>query len=109
MTVIGRVELIDQVAARSGVARATAALAIDALLECVGDALRAGDLVRITGFGTFRAVETKERLGHDPRTKEPLTIPPGRRVLFSSGSRLRQLVLSDGLSDERRALGHPPK
>jgi DNA-binding protein HU-beta len=96
MSVIGRGELASQLAERTGLSNVDAARAIGALLECIAESLHAGDTVRLTGFGTFRVAETKERPGHDPRTGAPLTIPAGRRVLFSSSSRIKLSALVAG-------------
>ena len=37
------------------------------------------------GFGTFVAIDTKERATANPRTGEKITIPAGRRVKFKAG------------------------
>ena len=93
MAQIAKGELAGLVAERAGLTGADSTRAIGALLDCISEALRRGDSVRLTGFGTFRVSETSERHGHDPRTKEPIIIPAGRRVLFSPGSRLRGAAL----------------
>ncbi len=95
MALIAKGELAGLVADRAGLTTADSARVMGAVLECIAEALRRGDSVRLTGFGTFRVTETKEHPGHDPRTKEPLVIPAGKRVLFSPGSKLRGAALAD--------------
>ncbi len=95
MALIAKGELASLVAERAGLTTTDSARAIGAVLECIEQALRRGDSVRLTGFGTFRVTETKEHRGHDPRTLEPIVIPAGKRVLFSPGSQLRGSALAD--------------
>jgi len=100
MALIAKGELVGLVADRAGLSDADSARVIGVLLECISEALTRGDSVRLTGFGTFRVTDTSERRGHDPRTGEILTIPPGKRVLFSAGSRLRGSVLGEARAGE---------
>lgn len=91
--VIGKGELVGQVAERAGLSSAEAGRAVAALLECIAESLCSGDQVRLTGFGTFRVADTSERAGHDPRTGGPIVIPAGKRVLFSASARLRSTLV----------------
>ena len=100
MALIAKGDLAGLLAERTGLTSADSTKAITAVLELVAEALRRGDSVRLTGFGTFRVAETSERTGHHPRTKEPIVIPAGRRVLFSPGSQLRGAALGDGDTSE---------
>jgi DNA-binding protein HU-beta len=62
--------------------------AVDALFATVADALRRGETVELTGFGSFSVVETAARTGRNPRTGEPLAISAGRRVRFKPSKSL---------------------
>lgn len=95
MASIAKRELAGLFAEKTGLSMAESSRMIETLLECIAESLERGDTVRLTGFGSFRVIDTSERLGHDPRTGAPLTIPPGRRVQFSPGSHLRGLALAD--------------
>jgi nucleoid DNA-binding protein len=95
MASIAKGDLAGLVAEKADLTVAESTRLISALLESICEALQKGDSVRLTGFGTFRVTDTRERPGHDPRTGEPLTIAPGKRVLFSPGSRLRRAALVD--------------
>ncbi len=95
MALIAKGELTGLVAQRLDLSSADSARVVGAVLECISDALRRGDAVRLTGFGTFRVTETSRRPGHDPRTLEPITIPAGKRVVFSPGSQLRGAALCE--------------
>lgn len=92
MAVIGKGELASRVAEHGGFSAAQANKALNAVLDTIAESLKEGDEVRLTGFGTFRVTETKERVGRNPRTGESMRIPPGRRVGFSASSRLSESV-----------------
>jgi DNA-binding protein HU-beta len=89
---IGKTELAQQVAEQAGLSRSQANKAVDAVLDTITTSLQQGEEVRLTGFGSFRVTETKERTGRNPRTGETLNIAAGRRPTFTAGSRLKQTV-----------------
>lgn len=90
--VIGKTELANQIAQDTGLNKSQATRALDAALNAISSALGQGEEVRLTGFGTFRVSDTKERTGRNPRTGEPLNISAGRRPGFTAGSRLKEAV-----------------
>jgi nucleoid DNA-binding protein len=62
--------------------------AADALFATFAEALRQGERVGLTGFGSLSVVETKARTGRNPRTGESVDIPPGRRIRFKPSKSL---------------------
>lgn len=92
MAVIGKGDLASRVADKAGLSGAQANKALNAMLDSIAESLETGQEVRLTGFGTFRLVETKERIGRNPRTGETIVIPPGRRVSFTASPRLAESV-----------------
>ena len=85
-------QLIEAVAADSGLTKTDSALAIDSLLGTVTKTLKKGDEVIITGFGKFSVVKRGARNGVNPRTGERITIPGGKVPRFSAGSALKAKV-----------------
>lgn len=67
-------ELIDAVATELKLSRTDAARAIDAVLGCIGNGLRADAKVNIAGFGTFVRKTRAARMGINPATREPIEI-----------------------------------
>ncbi len=95
MTVVGKGELASRIAEKAGLSTAQANKALNTVLDSIADSLEKGDEVRLTGFGTFRVAETKERTGRNPRTGEPLKIPAGRRISFSASSKLTEGIKAE--------------
>jgi DNA-binding protein HU-beta len=89
---MNRHELIDRVALAAELPRPVAARAVDAALEAIEGSLRAGEAVRLTGFGTFRVAQYTGRSGVNPRTGERIEVPTTAVPRFTAGVRLKQAV-----------------
>jgi DNA-binding protein HU-beta len=90
-----KAELIDAVAKKSGLTKKDSDAAVTALISAVTESLAAGENVALTGFGTFEARERAGRTGVNPRTKEPLEIPPSRLPAFKAGKQLKEAVAAE--------------
>lgn len=71
-----------QLAAERGTTLKAALETVNTLLDILTTAVKEGDDIKLTGFATFRVVDTKEIKGRNPITGEPLIIPAGRKVKF---------------------------
>ena len=68
-------ELIDAVAAKTGVSKKDAGAVVDAALNEIVTALANDDAVQIAGFGTFETRKREARTGINPKTKEKIVVP----------------------------------
>ena len=89
---MNKTQLIDAVAADSGLTKADSARAIESLLDTVTRTLKKGDEVSITGFGKFSVVKRAARQGVNPRTGERVKIKASKAPKFSAGAGLKQAV-----------------
>jgi DNA-binding protein HU-beta len=85
-------ELIDAVSGKTGMAKADATRAVDAVLDTITDALKAKDTVAIVGFGTFAVKTRAARAGRNPRTRETIQIPASQVPGFKAGKALKDAV-----------------
>lgn len=85
-------ELIAAVAERSGLTKKDSEKAVNAVIECIQDALAQGDKVAIIGFGTFEVRERGARTGRNPQTGEVINIPSSRVPAFKAGKILRDSI-----------------
>lgn len=85
-------ELVDQVAARTGMKKKDASAAVDAVLATIQDTLGNKEEVSLVGFGTFDIRERGQRMGRNPRTGEQITIPASTACVFRPGRKLREAV-----------------
>ena len=85
-------ELVEAVAADTGVGRSAAGAAVDAVLEALSSSLAAGESVTVPGFGTFEVRERAARTGRNPRTGAAIEIAASRVPVFRAGKALRDAV-----------------
>lgn len=89
---MNKTDLVNAVAAKSGLSKKNSEAAINAFIASVEDALKAGEKVVLVGFGTFEVRERAERKGRNPQTKEEITIPATKAPVFKAGKGLKKIV-----------------
>jgi integration host factor subunit beta len=67
-------------------------LAVNTVIDYIGNHLAKGGRVEIRGVGSFSARTRPPRLGHDPRTGEKVHVPEKRVLYFRPGTELRERV-----------------
>jgi len=60
------------------------------LFAIIGAALKKGDAVSISGFGSFKLVQRKARKGRNPRTGQGIQIPASKAVKFTASKALKE-------------------
>ncbi|MFK7866863.1 MAG: HU family DNA-binding protein [Alphaproteobacteria bacterium] len=85
-------ELINAVADQAGLTKADSTKAVNAVFDVISGSLAKKDEVRLVGFGTFAVAHRKATTGHNPRTREPMTIPASNQPKFKPGKTLKDLV-----------------
>lgn len=84
--------LIDQVAKKTGLAKTQAKKSLDAILETITSALKKGDSLTLTGFGTFKTYKRQARTGRNPQTGASIRIPAATVPKFKAGKALKAAV-----------------
>ncbi len=84
-----KAELIETVASKVDLPRAVAERAVSTMFDEVTEALKQGDKVNISGFGTFSVSERKARTGRNPKTGETIQIAASRAAKFKAGKTLK--------------------
>ena len=87
-------DLIDQVAAETGLSKKDAGQAIDAVVDAISGALAKGEKVSLIGFGTFETRKRAAREGRNPQTGKAIKIPAKTVPVFRPGKALRERVAS---------------
>lgn len=91
---MNKTELIEKIAANSGLTKADAGRALAATLEAVVATVAAGDSVSLIGFGTFKTTKRAAREGKNPRTGEKIKIAAATLPRFSAGASFKTAVNS---------------
>ena len=89
---MNKTELIEKIAAGSGLTKTDAKKALDATMAAVKEALVAGDKIALVGFGTFSVAARPAREGMNLRTKEKIQIPAKKVAKFKAGAELNDAL-----------------
>lgn len=89
---MNKAQLIDAIAAESGLTKADSKKALDAFLKVTSEGLKKGDRVTLVGFGSFLVSERSARTGRNPQTGKEISIPAKKVVKFKAGSELNDSV-----------------
>jgi len=84
-----KADLIDSLAKRNEMPRPKAEEFVNGLFDDLVRALKNGEKVNISGFGTFSVSERKGRLGRNPKTGATIEIAPSRAAKFKAGKTLK--------------------
>ncbi len=85
-------ELIDAIAANSGLTKADSRKALDAFIEATENTLKKGERVALVGFGSFSVSKREARKGRNPQTNKEINIPAKNVVKFKAGTDLVRKV-----------------
>ena len=89
---MNKTDLIESIATSAEISKAAAARALDATVESIKAALKAGDSVSLIGFGTFAVGERAARTGRNPRTGKSLNIKAAKVPKFRPGKALKDAL-----------------
>ena len=90
MATVTRADLSETVLRGIGLSRRESAEFVDSIIDAIADRLEAGEAVKISGFGTFTLRDKGERLGRNPKTREPAPISARRVVVFKPSAVLKR-------------------
>ena len=85
-------ELIKAMAEKAGFTNKDAAIAYDAFIATVTEALKAGEKVNLVGFGSFEVKNVAAKTGINPQTKAPVEIPACKKPVMKFGKAYKDLI-----------------
>lgn len=80
----------------TGVTGVAAREAAGEVIDAIVNEIKTSGSYNLTGFGTFRLVETKARPGFNPRTGEKVKIKAGKTVRFKASQTLKEVMRGRG-------------
>ena len=86
---ITRAALVEAASRTTEMGKADVATVAEAMFTMMGEALMAGENVKLTAFGSLQVRERAERLGRNPRTGTEHRILPRSTVVFTPSAQLR--------------------
>ena len=89
---MNKTQVIEAVAAKTGMKKKAAEEAVNAFLSTIEEALAQGEKVQLVGFGTFETKERASRMGRNPATGEALEIAASKHPAFTAGKALKETI-----------------
>ena len=87
-----KADLVQEVAAKTGLAKKDIGEAVDEFVACIKKALAQGHHIEIRGFGTFKVKARKSRTARNPRTGDPVPLPSRQVPIFKVSKELKERV-----------------
>ncbi len=85
-------ELAQNLSDQTELSLADAKNFVDLFFDTIKEQLNLGKTVKLSGFGTFDIVQTKERVGRNPKTMEEFPIPSKRKVKFTVSPKVKKSI-----------------
>ena len=85
---MNKADLVDAIASKAGLTKVDAKKSLDATMDAVSEALKAGDRVSLVGFGSFAVSARSARTGRNPQSGAEIIIPAKKVVRFKPGAEL---------------------
>ena len=90
---MNKAKLLELMSKYSKLPKTSCKKALEAFIKSVGQTLKTGKHIVLTGFGTFTTMKRKSRTGVNPATGKKMQIPAKRVVKFRPGKALKDMVL----------------
>lgn len=104
---MNKVQLVDAIAAKTGLSKKDAAAAVDAFTSTVKDSVKRGDTVQLIGFGSFKRVTRKARKCINPKTGETIKVPAKKVAKFTVGTAFTEQLNSKTTSTKKAPAKKP--
>lgn len=84
--------LVEKIAADANISKALASDMVESVISGISGALKKGERVTLSGFGTFSVYQRKARNGRNPQTGSLIKIASRRVAKFTPGVDLKKAV-----------------
>ena len=89
---MNKTELVERLASKTDESKATCKNCLEAFLDIIGEELKRGNDIVLTGFGTFSVTQRKARTGINPATGKKIQIAAKKVPKFKAGKVLKEMV-----------------
>jgi len=96
MSTVTKKELIDNIADATGEKRVVVKKVVQSFLDAIVVELGKGNRLEFRDFGVFEIKQRRARMAQNPKTLQPVEVPPKRTVKFKVGRLMKQTLSDDG-------------
>lgn len=92
MSTVTKKELIDNIADATGEKRVVVKKVVQSFLDSIVVELGKGNRLEFRDFGVFEIKQRRARMAQNPKTLQPVHVPPKRTVKFKVGRLMKQTL-----------------
>ncbi len=89
-----KADLINKIAREMDIPKQEAEEGVNLFFQSIKEAILRGEEIEIRGFGSFRFRKRTSRAGRNPRTGEPVKVPPKKVLYFKPSKLLKEMLNS---------------
>lgn len=89
---MNKAKLVEHMSKMTKMPKSACKDCLEAFISTVGNMLKQGKSVVMTGFGTFTVMKRKSRVGVNPATGKKMQIPSKKVPKFKPGKQLKMMV-----------------
>jgi integration host factor subunit alpha len=97
---VTRADLSEAVYQRVGLSRIESAELVEMVLAEIAQAIRRGETVKLSSFGSFVVRSKGERIGRNPKTGVEVPITPRRVMVFKPSNILKARINGQAVTEE---------
>lgn len=90
-----KLELVEQIAKKNGFKKRHIQVILEDALEFIKQDIAKGETIHLIGFGSFSAVEVKDKKARNIQTGEEIVIPAHKVPHFKPSPKFKELVKRD--------------
>ncbi len=87
-----KADLISKIAQEMNISKQEAETGVNLFFQSIKEAIQRGEEIELRGFGSFRFRNRNARSGRNPRTGEPVQVPPKKVLYFKPSKLLKNLI-----------------
>ena len=90
MSTITKKDFVDRIAEKMGVNQSIVKTIVHQFLDEIVSEIAKGNRLEFRDFGVFEVRQMAGRMAQNPKTMEPVKVPPKRKVKFKMGRIMKQ-------------------
>jgi integration host factor subunit beta len=87
-----KADLINKISREMNVPKQEAEAGVNLFFDSLKEAILKGEEIEVRGFGSFRFRSRPPRSGRNPRTGDPVKVPPKKVLYFKPSKLLKELI-----------------
>ena len=87
-----KADLVNKISKEMNISKQDAETGVNLFFQLIKEAIQKEEEIELRGFGSFRFRERGARSGRNPRTGEPVHVPPKKVLYFKPSKLLKNLI-----------------